>query len=348
MHSVDFLIIGQGLAGSLLAYELIKRDKSVIVFNQDVASSASRVAAGLINPVTGHRLNITNDFFNYQRAALPLYKEIEDRVNRPIYRDLKQTRLIKNKGQNEYFHKRLLETKYSTILSDHQNTGDWFSDKSQFPFGAINVSQTGYVNTENLLEGIKELIISRAKYVVEDFDYQDIRSTAKGISYKDYQATAIVFCEGYQALSNPWLKHLPFKPAKGEILTLQPQRDTLTRMLSWGHWLVPQVDGTAKLGSNYIWNDFELTKGEGTQSEFIKSLTDYTGLKASVINHQVGIRPSTKQRVPFIGKLSNLDHAYCFNGLGAKGCLLAPTYARLLADNMLNQVPLSEEVTKCL
>jgi len=348
MHSVDFLIIGQGLAGSLLAYELIKRDKSVVVFNQDGTTSASRVAAGLINPVTGHRLNITNGFFDYQKSALPLYKEIEDRVNRPIYRDLKQTRLIKNNGQNEYLHKRLLETNYTTILSDHQSTGGWFSDKSQFPFGAINVSQTGYVNTENLLEGIKELIISRAKYVVEDFDYQNIRSTAKGISYKDYQATAIVFCEGYQALSNPWLKHLPFKPAKGEILTLQPELDTLTRMLSWGHWLVPQEDGTAKLGSNYIWNDFELTKGEDTQSEFIKSLTDYTGMKASVINHQVGIRPSTKQRVPFVGKLSNLDHAYCFNGLGAKGCLLAPSYARLLAESMLNQTPLPEEVTKCL
>ena len=50
----DFLIIGQGLAGSLLAWELIKRKQQVIIVDNGEIN-ASQVAAGLINPVTGMR-----------------------------------------------------------------------------------------------------------------------------------------------------------------------------------------------------------------------------------------------------------------------------------------------------
>ncbi|HBA65740.1 MAG TPA: FAD-dependent oxidoreductase, partial [Methylococcaceae bacterium] len=52
---IDFLIVGQGLAGSLLAFELIQRNAQVMVVD-DGRENASEVAAGLINPVTGIRL----------------------------------------------------------------------------------------------------------------------------------------------------------------------------------------------------------------------------------------------------------------------------------------------------
>jgi len=51
---VDFLIVGQGLAGSLMAWELMQRGKTVLIVDNGL-ENASRVAAGLINPVTGMR-----------------------------------------------------------------------------------------------------------------------------------------------------------------------------------------------------------------------------------------------------------------------------------------------------
>ena len=50
----DYLIIGQGLAGSLLAWELIQRDCKVVIIDNG-KENASQVAAGLINPITGMR-----------------------------------------------------------------------------------------------------------------------------------------------------------------------------------------------------------------------------------------------------------------------------------------------------
>ena len=54
--AIDFLIIGQGLAGTVLAWNLIQRGRSVIVLDREDESTSSKVAAGLINPITGRYL----------------------------------------------------------------------------------------------------------------------------------------------------------------------------------------------------------------------------------------------------------------------------------------------------
>ena len=55
----DFLIIGQGLAGSALAYQLLQAGQKVLVIDNQYANSASRVAAGLLNPITGNEMKKT-------------------------------------------------------------------------------------------------------------------------------------------------------------------------------------------------------------------------------------------------------------------------------------------------
>jgi glycine/D-amino acid oxidase-like deaminating enzyme len=74
---IDFLIIGQGLAGSILAYELIARGQRIMVIDNDHLGSASKVAAGIINPITGHRLNLTEGFVDYYHRATNFYTDIE-------------------------------------------------------------------------------------------------------------------------------------------------------------------------------------------------------------------------------------------------------------------------------
>jgi glycine/D-amino acid oxidase-like deaminating enzyme len=55
MH-VEFLIIGQGVSGTFLSYYLHKEKRSFIVIDDGDGSSPSRIAAGIINPVTGRRM----------------------------------------------------------------------------------------------------------------------------------------------------------------------------------------------------------------------------------------------------------------------------------------------------
>jgi glycine/D-amino acid oxidase-like deaminating enzyme len=52
----EFLIVGQGISGTWLSYYLQKANRSFIVIDNEQPNSASRVAAGIINPVTGRRI----------------------------------------------------------------------------------------------------------------------------------------------------------------------------------------------------------------------------------------------------------------------------------------------------
>ena len=54
--TVDYLIVGQGLAGTCLALEALDNNQSIHIIDLDNAQSASRVAAGIVNPIKGKRL----------------------------------------------------------------------------------------------------------------------------------------------------------------------------------------------------------------------------------------------------------------------------------------------------
>jgi glycine/D-amino acid oxidase-like deaminating enzyme len=79
---VDFLIVGQGLAGSLLAKELLRRGRTVQVVDDRWKSSASQVAAGLMTPLTGRRFTLTKDYPELFAAAKARLTELG--VFRPI------------------------------------------------------------------------------------------------------------------------------------------------------------------------------------------------------------------------------------------------------------------------
>jgi len=51
VNKVDFIIVGQGLAGTLLAYDLISNNKKILIIDKNLKASSSKVAAGMINPV---------------------------------------------------------------------------------------------------------------------------------------------------------------------------------------------------------------------------------------------------------------------------------------------------------
>ncbi|HNM27974.1 MAG TPA: FAD-dependent oxidoreductase, partial [Saprospiraceae bacterium] len=73
-------------------------------------------------------------------------------------------------------------------------------------------------------------------------------------------------------------------------------------------------------------------------------LADMLAAPYEIVAHRAAVRPSTKDRRPFLG-LSLLDpRVALFNGLGTKGALLAPYWAQHLADHLLNGAALDPEV----
>ena len=83
---VDFLIIGQGLAGSTLAVELLKRGKSILVVDRQDGGGSTRVAAGLVTPLTGKGMNPGWRQQECLQKAEAFYHALEQESGRKLYR----------------------------------------------------------------------------------------------------------------------------------------------------------------------------------------------------------------------------------------------------------------------
>jgi glycine/D-amino acid oxidase-like deaminating enzyme len=362
----DVVIIGQGLAGSLLAWQLIQKSAEteqnnlkILVMDNQYHGASSKVAAGIINPITGHRLNLTNQFADYMSVAKLFYQKIENTLNSTYLTAIPQTRLIKNQGQFDYLQKRLQQTEYDDYLLANglyaEPENSLFKDSffREQPFGSIEIKQTYRVDVSNLLDGIQSFLKEKNAYTNQKIAYEDIKPTESNsdqcIQIGNITTKNLIFCEGHQAIHNPWLAGLPFKLAKGEILSIENSTTNfcLNHMLNWGNWLLPSTEpNKLLLGSSYEWHETSLETNPHVAEELINSMKNYVNIENhadfAIHNHQAGIRPSTENRQFFIGKIKQLKNAYCFNGFGSKGCLTIPYFAERLSRHLVDDIALEK------
>lgn len=88
---VDYLIVGQGIAGTMLSYYLLQQGSTVIVIDQYNPFSASQIASGVINPITGRRFVRTWMIETLMPFAAFTYKCLEKELNISI---LQQAQLL--------------------------------------------------------------------------------------------------------------------------------------------------------------------------------------------------------------------------------------------------------------
>ncbi|MEI6677352.1 MAG: FAD-binding oxidoreductase [Mariniphaga sp.] len=340
---IDFLIIGQGLAGSLLAWELIQRGCKVIVVDNGI-ENASQIAAGLINPITGMRFVKSTDVDILLPAAKEYYLNLEDFFQEAFFIEKPMLRIFNNPNEVENAEKRLLNTDYQNYIGNIQAQSGSIQNLST-PYGYLEQLQTGYLLTHTLLDRLKAFFISNNSYRQADFEYQDLL-LKPSLHWQDLLPRQLIFCEGYQAMKNPWFSWLPFQPVKGEILTLQHESSLPDKILNFGNWLIPLNNHQIKIGATFDRENLNTESTEQGKIELYEALGNLSPvLKQSILlNHQANIRPCTLDRQPFIGRHPEYDQLAIFNGFGAKGSLQMPWYAKHFADHLLTGIPLSSSV----
>ena len=338
---VDYLIIGQGLAGSLLSWELIKRDCSIhLIDNQK--ENASQIAAGLINTVTGMRLVKHIDIDTLLPCAKQTYQELSQFFNQDFYLEKPMLRILRNEIELRKFQLRIQEDAYLNYLHTELKTTP---DLIHAPLGMIQQKHTGYLLTHSLLVCLKKFLQEKQSYQVTQFDYQDLRIN-KDIHWRDITATKIIFCEGYQAINNPWFKYLPFQLAKGEILTLTTKQTLAPELLNYGHWLIPLNEHQFRTGATFDTINLNTNPSVRGKNTLLNALLQVmpTLHSATVIKLQANIRPATLDKMPFIGLHPEYKNLAIFNGFGAKGSLQIPYYSKHFVQHLLLQEPIAPKV----
>ncbi len=325
MQEFDYIIVGQGIAGSLLAYQLLKANKRVFILNDESISTSSAVAGGIFNPITGKNLDKTwlaDTIFPYSKE---FYLSLEHETHSCFYHETNLFRPYANEQQRKHFLRLTNESELDKYISLVKP--DAYKEVEN-PLGGLYTSAAGWVDVPIMIEALKQLFISASIYLAERFDYQTLLVSEDSVIYKNFKAAGIIFCEGYYAAQNPYFKWLPFNPAKGETLIARMKDYAIKEIVNQGSWIIPLSNQQYRFGSTYVWNilDWQTTpEGEeailGKINKFLKTSYEITG-------RQAGIRPTTKDRRPFLGNHPVYSNVYVFNGLGTKGVSLAPYFAQ--------------------
>jgi len=292
-------IVGMGLAGSCLAWQRHFRGEDFTWEDDGRPGSASRVAAGLVNPVTGKNFSVSWRLAEFLPEAVAFYGKVGELLEKPLWFPLPLWRLVGNQ-------------EWTKVEGKLEEARPWIAGVEESPPGwraAVVLNGAGRVATRDFCEGT--------------------RSFFAGKEGRCRDAATTVICEGAAGLLAGRLgRH---RCAKGEILTLRAAGWNADRILvGGGGWLVPLGGGVFKAGSTYVWDrlDEEPTpEGRARVEEIARCLG---GPDFEVIAHEAGVRPIVRKSQPVIGPLE--DGRVVFNGLGSKGSLYAPGVAGRLAE----------------
>jgi len=338
---LDFLIIGQGLAGSLLAWELIRRGCTVIVVDNG-RENASQIAAGLINPITGMRFVKSADVDTLLPTAKHCYSQLAELFQQEFYIEKPMLRFFRSPNDLKNADKRVDNPDYQAYLGNMQPPGHVINNLVT-PFGFLEQKQSGYLLTRPLLSCLKTFFIDKNSYRQADFDYRDVQ-LHPSLRWQDLAPKQIIFCEGYRATQNPWFSRLPFQPVKGEILTLEHRIELPDKILNYGNWLIPLNAGQIRIGATFDRENLDTQATDQGKNALLNALSQVAPALTDTIlvNHQANIRPCTQDKQPFIGHHPEHDNMAIFNGFGAKGSLQIPWYSRHFADVLLNGTALPQ------
>lgn len=334
-RTVDFLIVGQGLAGSVLALHLQLAGKRVGIIGKE-ENFSSRIAAGLFNPVTGKNLSKTwmaNEVFEQLHT---FYTKAEQLTHTsffhptPIYRPF-----LSIEEQNEWMGKSASSEWKPFIKKVFSSTAPWAG--LQDSLGGLLLQQTGYLDTNTFLDAVRSFFEQRGGYAGETFEHQALQASDTEIQYKDWVAEKIIFCEGTESLHNPLFKWVPVRPLKGETLSVHaalPEDAILNR----GVYAVQQKDGSFKIGATYETKDLSASISEKGRAELEEKFQEIFLLPYTVVGQSWGFRPTSPDRRPIIGEHPEQKNVFVFNGLGTKGVSLAPFTAGLLSEFLLHGI----------
>ena len=331
-QKVDYIVIGQGLAGSAVAIQLLQREKKILVIDQPVKNNSSRIAAGLFNPITGKKMVKTwlaDDVFPYLHQY---YREIEKVSGytffypMPLYRPF-----ISVEEQNEWMG-RSADEAFKAYISQVfiQKTVPNVKD----PYGGLLLQQCGYLDTTQYILAVRQWIMREGYFLTEDFQEDDLQVNLSGVVYRDWKADRVIFCQGSR--QSRWFNWIPIRPLKGETLSIAADV-ALEYVINRGIYIVPTSHQKQfRIGSTYYFQDTTEVITDQARQELEEKMEQLTSFPYAVINQEWGFRPTTPDRRPILGQHPEFKPLAVFSGLGTKGVSLAPYFSDVLIRSLEN------------
>ena len=326
---VNNLIIGQGFAGSAVAWSMWRREMSFVIADRGEPATASRVAAGLMTPVTGKRRITPPDFVDHWAIAVDLYEFAEQQTGASFLDRAPMILLFKNEDARRQFLKQ-------DRSRDGVTCNEWRQplQAGRDELSGVSIKPAGRLHAKTYLDASRRFFAEQNRFIRADVDCEDlvVRDGKVAVAALNLTADRVIFCQG--AAQSNFFSSIPNNPSRGDILKLQIPNYQIKEVVHGSLWIAPDSDETHFVGATYDWKNLSSEPSAQGRDELLKKLGRMVDDKVTVVDHLAGVRPTMKDYQPVVGRHSENDCVFILNGLGSKGTLRAPA----MADHLLNLI----------
>lgn len=227
-----------------------------------------------------------------------------------------------------------------------------FGNEYQDVLGAIELKPGGQLDVETYLNNSRSVFEKNCRYEIVEVDPErDLRVERSQVHIPRLNIVCrnLTFCQGIDAATNSWFRRVKFKPAKGESLIVRIPGFHERRVVHAGIWIAPEKtlfheNHLYRIGSTYNWDELNCVPTPEARDQLVQKAERLISIPVEVIHHSAGIRPIHFNQYPILGRHPDYSTLSFFNGLGSKGALQAPFFARQLEQHLEGQCPIDEAV----
>ena len=300
MKKVDYIIVGQGVAGTCMAMKLMQENKTFIVIDNHF-HKASAIAAGIYNPVVLKRFSIVWNATKQINRLREVFGDFEKLLNKkyiydfPVYRIFNDQQEKKTWLKKATTHPDLID--YLSIETEQLNQ----YNAIQNPIGSGEVLHTGRVDLTNLLADFKNYLVNKESFLDETFDYDALVLDDNKASYKNIETNHIIFSEGYNILNNPYFKNLPVIGVKGEVLKIKTDAILPEAVVKGKEFLMPLGDNNYFVGATYDRDNVNYENTAEAKTYLVDGVKQFLKTDFEILEQHASIRPTVVDRRPIIG-----------------------------------------------
>lgn len=322
--AADILIVGQGVAGTLLAWECERAGIpfAVVAGGEGSRPAASRVAAGIINPVTGRRLVKSWRIDAALPAARAAYREIEAVMGVSVWREMRVRRIFQDERERGIGAEKCERGELAPYVAATDAAGLWIEGAAR-------------VDLPALLTAAQAHWTRQGRWRAESVDLA--AATARH--------ELVVDCRGVAGAIDPLWATVPWEFSKGETLELAVGELPPDVIFNSGHWLLPVAPGIAWCGATQVPGELDARPTAAARATLSASaLRLLDGSEPVVTGHTAGVRVNLRDKHPVAGRHPSVARLGLINALGSKGALLAPMLARQWINHLTEGVPFDPAV----
>jgi glycine/D-amino acid oxidase-like deaminating enzyme len=330
----DLIIVGQGICGTFLHWYLSKKGFDTVVIDEYNPAAPSRVAAGMINPVTGRRIVkswMVDDIHPFAKEA---YEDLGKELGITAIYNRNIIDFFPNPQMMITFHERSIEEPAHLRRSLKEDT---YQQYFKYDFGYGEIHPCYIVNNIELFPAYRKLLESKGQLLEEKFKIENLKFEHDQVFYNDLTAERIIFCEGLDAINNQLFPNLPFANNKGQALIVEIDDLPSDKVYKKGITLAPIGEKLFWVGPSYEWNYIDDQPTSEFRIKTTEALNHMLKIPFKVVDHKSAVRPATLERRPFVGFHPANERLGMLNGMGTKGFSLAPYFANELTQHLVHQ-----------